>query len=482
HMQEAGATAVQELAFTLADGVEYVKAALDRGLDVDAFAPRLSFFFAIGMNFFMEVAKLRAARLLWCEFMKPFEPKDPRSLMLRTHCQTSGVSLTADDPYNNVIRTTIECMAAVLGGTQSLHTNALDEAIALPTPFSARIARNTQLVVAEETGIPHVIDPLGGSYYVEALTQSLADEARKLINKVDEMGGMTKAVVAGMPKQRIEESAARKQARIDRGEEVVVGVNKYRPETKDQIEILEIDNAEVRENQIKRLEKIRASRDADTCQASLDALTAAAETGEGNLLALAIDATRARATVGEISDALEKVYTRHRAQIRSISGVYGSAYEGDEGFSKIRADVAAFAEQEGRRPRMLVVKMGQDGHDRGAKVIATAFADIGFDVDVGPLFQTPEEAAREAIENDVHVVGVSSQAAGHKTLVPKLIEELKAGGADDILVVCGGVIPPQDYDFLYAAGVSAVYGPGTNIPSAAAEIMGIVRGHRMAAE
>ena len=482
HMQEAGATAVQELAFTLADGLEYVRAAVDKGLEVDTFAPRLSFFFAIGMNFFMEIAKLRAARLLWCEFMQQFSPQIPRSSMLRTHCQTSGVSLTADDPYNNVVRTTIECMAAVLGGTQSLHTNALDEAIALPTPFSARIARNTQLIVAEETGIPNVIDPLGGSYYVESLTNSLANEARKLINEVEDLGGMTKAVVAGMPKQRIEESAARKQARVDRGEEVVVGVNKYRLENQENIDILEIDNAHVRENQIRRLEKIRAERDGSTCQAALDALTNAAKTGNGNLLALSIEATRARASVGEISDALEKIYTRYRAQIKSISGVYGSAYDGDEEFEKICARVKAFAEQEGRRPRMLVVKMGQDGHDRGAKVIATAFADIGFDVDLGPLFQTPEEAAREAIENDVHVIGVSSQAAGHKTLVPALIEELRSQGAGDILVVCGGVIPAQDYDFLFEKGVSAVYGPGTNIPSAAAEILDIVRDQRMAAE
>ena len=482
HMQEAGATAVQELAFTLADGLEYVREAVNKGLEVDAFAPRLSFFFAIGMNFFMEIAKLRAARLLWSEFMKQFNPRNPKSSMLRTHCQTSGVSLTADDPYNNVVRTTIECMAAVLGGTQSLHTNALDEAMALPTPFSARIARNTQLIVAEETGIPNVIDPMGGSYYIESLTNSLANEARKLINEVEDLGGMTKAVVAGMPKQRIEESAARKQARIDRGEEVVVGVNKYRIENEDNIDILEIDNAEVRENQVRRLEKIRAERDGRACQATLDTLTNAAETGDGNLLALSIEATRARASVGEISDALEKAYTRHRAQIKSISGVYSSAYDGDEDFEKICASVDAFAKQEGRRPRMLVVKMGQDGHDRGAKVIATAFADIGFDVDLGPLFQTPEEAAREAIENDVHVIGVSSQAAGHKTLVPALIEDLRAQGADDILVICGGVIPAQDHEFLFEKGVSAVYGPGTNIPSAASEIMDIVRGQRMAAE
>ncbi len=482
HMQEAGATAVQELAFTLADGLEYVRAAKAKGLDVDKFAPRLSFFFAIGMNFFMEVAKLRAARLLWSELMAQFEPKDPRSSMLRTHCQTSGVSLTARDPYNNVIRTTIEAMAAVLGGTQSLHTNALDEAIALPTPFSARIARNTQLVIAEETGIPQVIDPLAGSYYVESLTASLAQAARELIGQVEELGGMTKAVEDGLPKRTIEEAAARKQARIDRGEEVVVGVNKYERQDEDDIDILDVDNAAVRVSQIKRLENIRASRDSAACTAALEALTAAAESGEGNLLELAVEATRRRATVGEISDALEKVYARHRAETSSISGVYGAAYEGDEGFQKIRKDVAAFAEAEGRRPRMLVVKMGQDGHDRGAKVIATAFADIGFDVDVGPLFQTPDEAARQAIENDVHVIGVSSQAAGHKTLVPALIEELKAQGADDILVVCGGVIPAQDYDFLRAKGVSAIYGPGTNIPTAAAEIMDIIRERPLAAE
>lgn len=482
HMQEAGATAVQELAFTLADGLEYVRAAQAKGLHVDRFAPRLSFFFAIGMNFFMEIAKLRAARLLWSELMAQFDPQDPRSSMLRTHCQTSGVSLTAKDPYNNVIRTAIECMAAVLGGTQSLHTNALDEALALPTPFSARIARNTQLIVAEESGITNVIDPLGGSYYVESLTASMANAARDLISQVEDLGGMTKAVEEGMPKRIIEEAAARKQARIDKAEEAVVGVNKYTLDDEEEIDLLEVDNTAVRESQVARLGEIRRTRDDAACRAALNALTAAAETGSGNLLQLSVDATRKRATVGEISDALEKVYTRHRAQIRSISGVYGSAYEGDEGFDKIRSEVASFAEDEGRRPRMLVVKMGQDGHDRGAKVIATAFADIGFDVDVGPLFQTPDEAARQAIENDVHVVGVSSQAAGHKTLVPALIEELKKQGAGDILVVCGGVIPSQDYDFLRQSGVSAVYGPGTNIPTAAAEIMQIIRSNRLAAE
>ena len=482
HIQEAGSTIVQELAFTLADGLEYVRAALGKGLDVDDFAPRLSFFFNIGMNFFMEIAKLRAARLLWAELMEPFKPEDPRSSMLRTHSQTSGVSLAAKEPYNNVIRTTIEALAAVLGGTQSLHTNAFDEALALPSPASARIARNTQLVIAEETGITNVIDPLGGSYYMESLTHSVVAEARKLIDEVEDLGGMTKAVIAGMPKLRIEESAARKQARIDRGEEVIVGVNKYPSEKDEPVDLLEIDNAAVREGQIKRLEEIRKSRDEEACRAALAALTGAAESGDGNLLELSIDATRARATVGEISDALEKVFTRHRAQVRSVTGVYGSAYEGDEGFRKIRAEVEAFAESEGRRPRMQVVKMGQDGHDRGAKVITTAFVDIGFEVDLGAMFQTPEEAAREAIENDVHVIGVSSQAAGHMTLVPQLIDALRNGGAGDIVVVCGGVIPPHDYDFLFEKGVAAVYGPGTNIPVAAAEIMELIQKRKLAAE
>ncbi|NQV99628.1 MAG: cobalamin B12-binding domain-containing protein, partial [Rhodospirillales bacterium] len=461
---------------------EYVNVALSKGLNVDDFAPRLSFFFGIGMNFFMEIAKLRAARLLWCELMQDFKPKNQSSLILRTHCQTSGVSLTEKDPYNNVIRTTIEALAAVLGGTQSLHTNALDEAIALPTPFSARIARNTQLVIAEETGIARVIDPLGGSYYVESLTHSLVTEARKLIDEVAALGGMTKAVAAGMPKQRIEEAAARRQARIDRGEERVVGVNAYARETEDPLEILDVDNEVVRTQQVARLQHIRATRDSARCQATLEALTQAARSGEGNLLELAIDASRARASVGEISDALEQVYSRYKAEIRSITGVYGAAYEGDAGFVKIRDDVAAFASNEGRRPRMLVVKMGQDGHDRGARVIATAFADIGFDVDIGPLFQTPDEAARQAIENDVHVIGVSSQAAGHKTLVPQMIEDLRAAGGGDILVVCGGVIPAQDYAFLKAKGVSAIYGPGTNIPHAAREILGIIESARQAAE
>ena len=481
HMQEAGATCVQELAFTLADGLDYVRAARARGLDIDAFAPRLSFFFAIGMNFFMEIAKLRAARLLWARLIQPFGPKKAESLSLRTHCQTSGVSLTEQDPYNNVVRTTIEAMAAVLGGTQSLHTNSFDEALALPTPFSARIARNTQLIIAEETGIPRVVDPLGGSYYVEHLTASIAAEAMKLIDEVEAMGGMTRAVETGMPKLRIEEAAARRQARIDRGEETIVGVNKYRPAEATAVEIRDIDNTAVRDAQVARLAQVRATRDQAACAAALDALTRAAASGEGNLLDLSVAATRCRATVGEISDALEKVYTRHRAVIRSVTGVYGAAYEGDEGFDRIRGDVAAFAAEEGRRPRMLVVKLGQDGHDRGAKIIATAFADIGFDVDVGPLFQTPAEAARQAVENDVHVVGVSSQAAGHKTLVPQLIAALAAEDARDILVVCGGVIPPQDYAALMDAGVAAIYGPGTNIPSAAAEILGLIRRPRRTA-
>lgn len=480
HMQEAGATQVQELAFTIADGMEYVRSALAKGLDIDAFAGRLSFFFAIGMNFFMEVAKLRAARLLWAQVMKDFGAQKPGSMMLRTHCQTSGVSLTEKDAYNNVVRTTIEAMAAAFGGTQSLHTNALDEAIALPTDFSARIARNTQLILQEEAGITNVIDPLGGSYYIESLTHSLAEEAWALIQEVEEMGGMTKAVESGMPKLRIEEAAARKQARIDRGEEVVVGVNQYQVEEDKDFDILDIDNAKVRDSQIARLQRVKAERDDDKCAAALDALEKGAQ-GDGNLLALAIDAARARASGGEISDAMERVFTRHRAEVRSISGVYAAAYEGDEMFAQIRNDVEKFAQAEGRRPRMLVVKMGQDGHDRGAKVIATAFADIGFDVDVGPLFQTPDEAARQAIEADVHIIGVSSQAAGHKTLVPQLIEELEKQGAGEVMVVCGGVIPQQDYDFLYKAGVAAVYGPGTNIPQAASEIVEMLNRKREAA-
>ena len=475
HMQEAGANAVQELAFTLADGLEYVRAALSKGLKVDEFAPRLSFFFAIGMNFFMEIAKLRAARFLWAKLMMQFDPKDPQSSALRTHCQTSGVSLQEQDPYNNVIRTTIEAMAAVLGGTQSLHTNALDEAIALPTPFSAHIARNTQLVIQEESGIPQVIDPLGGSYYVESLTASLIEHAEKLIDEVEALGGMTKAVESGMPKLKIEEAAAKRQARVDRGEDIIVGVNKYQSAAQTEIDVLDIDNSKVREAQVARLNAMKASRDDKAVKASLAALTQAAKDGSGNMLALAGAAMKARASVGEVSSALESVYTRHKAEIRSIAGVYGAAYRDDADFGRIQNDVRAFAEAEGRRPRMLVVKLGQDGHDRGAKIIATAFADIGFDVDVGPLFQTPEEAARQAIENDVHVVGVSSQAAGHKTLVPQLIAALKAQGAPDIQVICGGVIPAQDYEALRAAGVAAIFGPGTNIPKAAAEILGLLR-------
>ena len=478
HMQEAGATLVQELAFTLADGKEYVKTALARGLDVDAFAPRLSFFFAIGMNFFMEIAKLRAARFLWHRIMSEFGAKDPRSKMLRTHCQTSGVSLQEQDPYNNIVRTAYEAMSAVLGGTQSLHTNSFDEAIALPTEFSSRIARNTQLILQNETGITHVVDPLAGSYYLEKLTDDLAQEAWKLIREVDEMGGMTKAVASGMPKLRIEEAAARRQAAIDRGEEVIVGVNKYRLEQEAEIDILEIDNDSVRESQIARLRALRASRDQAVVERTLEALTAAAKSGTGNLLALAVDAARARATVGEISMAMEKIFGRHRAEVKTLAGVYGAAYEGDEGFAAIQKSVEEFAEEEGRRPRMLVVKMGQDGHDRGAKVIATAFADIGFDVDVGPLFQTPEEAAQDAIDNDVHVVGISSQAAGHKTLAPKLVQALHDAGADDIIVICGGVIPPQDYDFLNENGVKAIFGPGTNIPEAAQNVLHLIRESR----
>ncbi len=481
HMQEAGATAVQELAYTLADGLEYVRTAVRSGLQVDTFAPRLSFFFAIGMNFFMEIAKLRAARQLWSELMTEFAPKDPRSSMLRTHCQTSGVSLTEKDPYNNAIRTTIEAMAAVLGGTQSLHTNSLDEAIALPTPFTARIARNTQLILAEETNITRVVDPLGGSYYVESLTASLVAEAKKLIAEVEDMGGMTRAVEAGLPKLRIEESAARKQARIDREEEVVVGVNKYARDEEDEIDTLEIDNNAVREAQIKRLNHIRKTRDAKACQAALAALTAAAGSGGGNLLELAITAARVRATVGEISDALEKVYTRHRAESKSITGVYGAAFADDEDFAAIRQRVESFKTKRGRRPRLLVTKMGQDGHDRGAKVIATAFADIGFDVDIGAMFQTPAEVAREAVENDVHLIGISTQAGGHKTLVPELIKELHAQDADDIFVICGGVIPARDYKFLKDAGVAGIYGPGTHIPTAAAEILDIIETGRVAA-
>ncbi|MBO6789600.1 MAG: methylmalonyl-CoA mutase [Dinoroseobacter sp.] len=477
HMQEAGANLVQELAFTLADGREYVRAALERGMDVDKFAGRLSFFFAIGTNFFMEAAKLRAARQLWHRIMSEFEPKNPKSMMLRTHCQTSGVSLAEQDPYNNVVRTAYEAMSAVLGGTQSLHTNALDEAIALPTEFAARIARNTQLILQEETGVTKVVDPLAGSYYVEKLTSDLANAAWELIEEVEELGGMTKAVASGMPKLRIEESAAKRQAMIDRGEEVIVGVNKYRLEKEDQIDILDIDNMQVRSAQVARLSDVRGKRDSAACDAALAELTRRANEG-GNLLEAAVEAARARATVGEISMAMEDAFGRHRAEVKTLAGVYGAAYEGDEGFAQIQRDVESFANDEGRRPRMLVVKMGQDGHDRGAKVIATAFADIGFDVDVGPLFQTPEEAAQDAIDNDVHVIGISSQAAGHKTLAPKLIDALEAAGAGDIIVICGGVIPHQDYAFLEKAGVKAIFGPGTNIPSAARDILDLIRAAR----
>ena len=474
HMQEAGATLVQELAYTLADGREYVRAAMNAGMDVDKFAGRLSFFFAIGMNFFMEVAKLRAARLLWCRIMTEFGAKNERSKMLRTHCQTSGVSLQEQDPYNNVIRTAYEAMSAVLGGTQSLHTNALDEAIALPTDFSARIARNTQLVLQEETGITKVVDPLAGSYYVESLTAELAEKAWGLMEEVEKMGGMTKAVASGMPKLRIEESAATRQALIDRGEEVIVGVNKYRAENQDQIDILDVDNLAVRNSQIARLEKTREQRDAVACKASLDELERRAREG-GNLLEAAIEAARQRASVGEMSMAMENVFGRHRAEVKTLSGVYGAAYEGDEAFADVQKSVEEFAATEGRRPRMLVVKMGQDGHDRGAKVIATAFADIGFDVDVGPLFQTPDEAVQDAIDNDVHAIGISSQAAGHKTLAPQLVDALRENNAEDIIVVCGGIIPKQDHEFLESKGVKAIFGPGTNIPDAAGNILRLIR-------
>ncbi len=473
HMHEAGATAVQELAFTIADGLEYVRSALARGLSVDDFAPRLSFFFGIGMDLFMEVAKLRAARLLWAQTMAQFSPERPASSMLRTHCQTSGVSLTEQDPYNNVIRTAYEALAAVLGGTQSLHTNAFDEALALPSEFSARIARNTQLILAEETGVTRTVDPLGGSYYVEALTASLAGAAQELIAEVEGLGGMTRAVESGMPKLRIEESAARKQAAIDRGEITVVGVNKYAPDEPEMVDILDIDNREVREQQVARLERVRAERDEAAVEAALAALTAGAA-ADANLLELCVDAARARATVGEMSDAMERVFGRHRAEVRGVHGVYGAALEGDERVAGVRARADAFVETAGRRPRMLVVKLGQDGHDRGAKVIASAFADLGFDVDVGPLFQTPEEAARDAVEADVHVIGVSSQAAGHRTLVPELIRALADAGADDIAVVVGGVVPPQDYEMLREAGVGAIFGPGTPVPDAAGEVLDVL--------
>ncbi|MDM0112110.1 methylmalonyl-CoA mutase [Variovorax sp. J22R133] len=475
HMQEAGANQALELAFTLADGKEYVKTALAKGLDVDGFAGRLSFFWAIGMNFYLEVAKMRAARLLWCRIMKEFEPKNAKSLMLRTHCQTSGWSLTEQDPYNNVVRTTIEAMAAVFGGTQSLHTNALDEAIALPTEFSARIARNTQLIIQEETHITSVIDPWAGSYMMEKLTQDMADKAWEIIEEVEAMGGMTKAVDSGWAKLKIEAAAADKQARIDSGKDVIVGVNKYKLKNEDTHDILQIDNVKVRDGQIAKLKAIREKRDTAAVQAALDALTAAADSGKGNLLELSIQAVRLRATVGEISDALEKVYGRHRADTQKVTGVYAAAYDSAEGWETLQHEIAAFAEEQGRRPRVMISKLGQDGHDRGAKVVATAFADLGFDVDMGPLFQTPEECARQAIENDVHAVGVSTLAAGHKTLVPAIIEELKKQGADDIIVFVGGVIPRQDYDFLYEAGVKGIYGPGTPIPASAKDVLEQIR-------
>ncbi|MGE4610767.1 MAG: methylmalonyl-CoA mutase [Paracoccaceae bacterium] len=474
HMQEAGANLVQELAFTLADGKEYVKAAIESGMDVDAFAGRLSFFFAIGMNFFMEAAKLRAARLLWSRIMAEFNPQKPQSSMLRTHCQTSGVSLQEQDPYNNIIRTAYEAMSAALGGTQSMHTNSFDEAIALPTEFSARIARNTQLILQNETGVTNVVDPLAGSYYIESLTKELADEAWKLICEVDDLGGMTAAVASGMPKLKIEEAAARRQAAVDKGDEVIVGVNKFRLEQEDALEIREINNSEVRVSQVKRLNDIRATRDIAVCDAALAALESGAR-GDGNLLELAVEAARARATVGEISAALENVFGRHSATVKTLKGVYGAAYEGDERFAKIQKEVTDFADMEGRLPKMLVVKMGQDGHDRGAKVIGTAFADIGFDVEVGPLFQTPEEAAQDAVDKQVHVIGISSQAAGHKTLAPQLVEALKNAGGSEIIVICGGVIPQQDYDFLYEHGIKAIFGPGTNIPEAADKILRLIR-------
>jgi methylmalonyl-CoA mutase len=478
HMQEAGASNDLELAYTLADGLEYVRAGVAAGLDVDAFAPRLSFFFATGMHYFMEIAKLRAARVLWAEIMKKhFNPKDPKSLMLRTHCQTSGWSLAAQDVFNNVARTCIEASAAVAGHTQSLHTNSLDEALGLPTDHAARIARNTQLHLQSEANMAHVIDPFGGSHLVEELTQGLITRARQHMAEVEELGGMTKAVASGMPKLRIEESAARRQAMIDRGQEVIVGVNKYRLAKEDAIDILDVDNVAVRENQVKRLESIRASRDEAACMAALTELTRRTKEG-GNLLEAAVEAARARATVGEISMAMEEEFGRHRAEVKTLAGVYGAAYEGDAGFAAIQKSIEAFAEEEGRRPRLLVVKMGQDGHDRGAKVIATAFADIGFDVDVGPLFQTPDEAAQDAIDNDVHVVGISSQAAGHKTLAPQLIKALEEKDAGDIIVICGGVIPQQDYEFLKKAGVKAIFGPGTNIPEAAEDILKLIRASR----
>jgi methylmalonyl-CoA mutase len=481
HMQEAGADSALELAFTLADGIEYVQAAVDAGMDVDDFAPRLSFFFAIGMNFLMEIAKLRAARQLWAELMRErFSPKIDTSLMLRTHCQTSGWSLTAQDPLNNVIRTTIEAMAAVLGGTQSLHTNSYDEAVSLPTETSARVARNTQIIIQQETDITHTVDPFGGSYAMERLTADLVTRGKEIISEVNDLGGMAKAIGTGMPKRRIEESAARKQAGIDKGDVAIVGVNKYILKNEDPVEIREIDNTAVRDSQITRLNSIKASRDQAAVDHALDALTAAANDPSKNLLELAVNAARLRATIGEITTALEKVWGRHKATHQMIHGVYDHVYAGDPNFEALKKRIEAFADREGRRPRILVVKMGQDGHDRGAKVVATAFADIGFDVDIGPLFSTPDEATKQAIENDVHVIGVSSLAAGHKTLIPKLIELLKREGAGDVVVIAGGVIPVQDHQFLLDAGVAAIFGPGTNIPLAAGEVLDAIEAMRHA--
>jgi methylmalonyl-CoA mutase len=480
HMQEAGANQALELAFTLADGMEYVRTALAKGLGVDDFAPRLSFFWAIGMNFYLEIAKMRAARLLWHRIMSGFGAQSPKSLMLRTHSQTSGWSLTEQDPYNNIVRTTVEAMAAVFGGTQSLHTNSFDEAIALPTEFSARIARNTQLILQEESHITNVVDPWAGSYAMERLTHEMGQAAWQIIEEVERQGGMTKAVASGWAKLRIEASAAEKQARIDSGADVIVGVNKYRSDRDDAVEVREVDNHAVREQQVARLERLKATRDAARWRAALDALAACARSGEGNLLAKSIDAARGRATVGEISETLEQVFGRHRADTQKVTGVYAAAYDSAEGWDQVKREIEAFAEADGRRPRVLIAKLGQDGHDRGAKVVATAFADLGFDVDIGPLFQTPEECARQAIENDVHAVGVSTLAAGHKTLVPAIVQGLRAQGADDIVVFVGGVVPKQDYDFLYAAGVKGIYGPGTPIPASARDVLAQIRRSRAA--
>ena len=474
HMQEAGANQVQELAYTLADGKEYIKAALDRGLEIDNFAPRLSFFWSIGMNFFMEIAKMRAARFMWSEIVKKFNPKNNKSLALRTHCQTSGVSLTEQDAYNNIVRTTIEAMAAVLGGTQSLHTNSFDEALALPTPFSARIARNTQLILSEETGITKVIDPLAGSYYVETLTSDMIDEATKLIDEIDEAGGMVKAIEQGIPKMRIEESSAKRQARVDSMDDTIVGVNKYKNEEKQNINILSVDNEKARKDQINKLKRIKSSRNLNNVNDYLKKIENAAKSKNINLLEVCVEAAKNRCTVGEMTTAMEKVFGRHSLSTKTISGVYGKSIKSKQQISSIDNHIEKFIEKEGRRPRMLVVKMGQDGHDRGAKLIATAFSDLGFDVDVGPLFQTPEEAARQAVENDVHLIGVSTLAAGHKTLIPLLMRALKNNEAENIKVICGGVIPPDDYKFLFDLGVSKVFGPGTNIPQAAIEIIDIL--------